>query len=128
MSSNLAPGRELHLTTFIAGRRCPITAPQPGPPSKRRLALYTPDDGGYRQAPAQPVAESTIEGGIRAKIANIDFDFGVTYFGYPGERLPGETQGINYWEAAIRGDRSIGESIRIAGGYAYSPNVSNTGA
>src|SRR5262249_36603107 len=47
---------------------------------------------------------------------------------YPGEALPGVTQGINYWEAAIRGDRSIGESIRVAGGYAYSPNVSNTGA
>ncbi len=52
----------------------------------------------------------------------------MTYFAYPGERLPGETHGINYWEAVIRGDRSIGESIRIASGYAYSPNVSNTGA
>jgi uncharacterized protein (TIGR02001 family) len=78
--------------------------------------------------PTQPVAEFTMAGGIRPKIANIDFDLGMTYFGYPGERLPGETHGINYWEAAIRGDRSIGESFRIAGGYAYSPNVSNTGA
>jgi uncharacterized protein (TIGR02001 family) len=78
--------------------------------------------------PTEPVAEFTMAGGIRPKIANIDFDLGVTYFGYPGERLPGETHGINYWEAAIRGDRRIGESIRIASGYAYSPNVSNTGA
>jgi uncharacterized protein (TIGR02001 family) len=78
--------------------------------------------------PTEPVAEFTTAGGIRRNIANIDFDLGVTYFGYPGERLPGETHGINYWEAAIRGDRSFGESIRIASGYAYSPNVSNTGA
>jgi uncharacterized protein (TIGR02001 family) len=78
--------------------------------------------------PTQPAAEFTIAGGFRPKIANIDFDLGVTYFAYPGEKLPGETNGINYWEAAIRGDRRIGESIRIASGYAYSPDVSNTGA
>ena len=78
--------------------------------------------------PTQPAAEFTFAGGIRPKIATIDFDFGVTYFAYPGERLPGETNGINYWEAVIRGDRPIGEQVRIAAGYAYSPNVSNTGA
>lgn len=78
--------------------------------------------------PTEPAAELTAAGGIRPKIANIDFDLGVTYFGYPEERLPGATHGINYWEAAIRGDRRIGDSIRIASGYAYSPNVSNTGA
>ena len=78
--------------------------------------------------PTQPVGEFTVASGIRSKIANIDFDFGVTYFAYPGEKLPGLTNGINYWEAAIRGDKSIGESFRVAAGYAYSPNVSNTGA
>jgi uncharacterized protein (TIGR02001 family) len=77
--------------------------------------------------PTQPFAEFTFAGGIRPTIATIDFDFGMTYFAYPGERLPGDT-GINYWEAVIRGDRSIGEGVRVAGGYAYSPNVSNTGA
>ena len=78
--------------------------------------------------PTDPAAELTAAGGIRPKIAGIDLDLGATYFAYPGERLPGETHGINYWEAVIRGDRSIGESIRVASGYAYSPNVSNTGA
>jgi uncharacterized protein (TIGR02001 family) len=78
--------------------------------------------------PTQPAAEFTFAGGIRPKIATIDFDLGVTYFAYPGERLPGETNGINYWEAVIRGDRHVGEQVRIAAGYAYSPNVSNTGA
>ena len=78
--------------------------------------------------PTQPVAEFTYAAGIRPKFATIDFDFGVTYFAYPGERLPGETNGINYWETVIRGDRKISEQVHLAAGYAYSPNVSNTGA
>jgi uncharacterized protein (TIGR02001 family) len=78
--------------------------------------------------PTEPAAEFTMAGGIRPKIATIDFDLGLTYFAYPGEKFPGVTNGINYWEAAIRGDKSIGESFRTAAGYAYSPDVSNTGA
>jgi uncharacterized protein (TIGR02001 family) len=78
--------------------------------------------------PTQPVAEFTFAGGLRPTIANINFDLGVTYFAYPGEALPGVTHGINYAETVIRGDRSIGDQFRIAAGYAYSPNVSNTGA
>lgn len=78
--------------------------------------------------PTQPAAEITVATGIRPNIATIDFDLGLTYFAYPGERLPGLTNGINYWEGVIRGDRSIAEYFRVAGGYAYSPNVSNTGA
>ena len=90
-------------------------------------ALYAGTTVATVKLPTQPVAEFTFAAGIRPKIATIDFDFGVTYFAYPGERLPGET-GINYWEAVVRGDRSIGEQVRVAAGYAYSPNVSNTGA
>jgi hypothetical protein len=78
--------------------------------------------------PTQPAAEFTYSTGIRPKFATIDFDLGVTYFAYPGERLPGATNGINYWETVIRGDRKISEQVHIAAGYAYSPNVSNTGA
>ena len=91
-------------------------------------ALYAGATVASVKLPTEPAAEFTMAGGIRPKIANIDFDLGVTYFGYPGERLPGETDGINYWEAVIRGDKTIGELIHIASGYAYSPNVSNTGA
>jgi uncharacterized protein (TIGR02001 family) len=91
-------------------------------------ALYAGTTVATVKLPTQPIAEFTMTGGIRPKIAGIDFDLGVTYFAYPGERLPGETNGINYWEGVIRGDKSIGESIRVAAGYAYSPNVSNTGA
>jgi len=89
--------------------------------------LYAGSTVATVKLPTQPFAEFTMAAGIRPKIATIDFDFGMTYFAYPGERLPGDT-GINYWEAVIRGDRSIGEGVRVAGGYAYSPNVSNTGA
>jgi uncharacterized protein (TIGR02001 family) len=90
--------------------------------------LYAGSTVATVKLPTQPFAEFTFAAGIRPKIATIDFDFGMTYFAYPGETLPGETNGINYWEAVIRGDRSIGEQVRVAGGYAYSPNVSNTGA
>jgi len=91
-------------------------------------ALYAGTTAATVKLPTEPAAELTFAGGIRQKIATIDFDLGVTYFAYPGERLPGETNGINYWETVIRADRSVGEQFRIAGGYAYSPNVSNTGA
>jgi uncharacterized protein (TIGR02001 family) len=91
-------------------------------------SLYAGATAATVKLPTEPVAEFTMAGGIRPKIANIDFDLGVTYFAYPGEEFPGVTHGINYWESAIRGDKSIGESFRIAAGYAYSPNVSNTGA
>jgi uncharacterized protein (TIGR02001 family) len=90
--------------------------------------LYAGTTAASVKLPTQPLAEFTVAGGVRPKLAGVDFDLGVTYFAYPREKLPGETHGINYWEAAIRGDRAIGESFRIAGGYAYSPNVSNTGA
>jgi uncharacterized protein (TIGR02001 family) len=90
-------------------------------------AVYAGTTVATVKLPTQPLAEFTFATGVRQKIATIDFDFGITYFAYPGERLPGET-GINYWEAVIRGDRSIGEQVRVAAGYAYSPSVSNTGA
>ncbi len=64
--------------------------------------------------PTQPAAELAISGGVRPTFAGIDFDLGVTYFAYPGEALP--SNGINYWEAALRGDFKISESWRAAGG------------
>ena len=79
--------------------------------------------------PSQPAAEITMSGGVRPKLWDIDFDFGWTYFLYPGETVPiGVAAGIDYWEAAARADTKIGEALRVAGGFAYSPNVSNTGA
>src|SRR5262249_16248583 len=53
----------------------------------------------------------------------------VTRYYYPGETVaPGEFAGIEYWESIVRADTSIGELLRVAAGFAYSPNVSNTGA
>jgi len=79
--------------------------------------------------PTQPAAEVTLNGGVRPKLGDVQFDFGVSYFAYPGEALPsGVTAGINYWEAVARADTSLGELLRVAGGFAYAPNVSNTGA
>jgi uncharacterized protein (TIGR02001 family) len=79
--------------------------------------------------PTRPAAEITMNGGIRPKLWDIQFDLGWTSFRYPGEMAPvGGTAGIDYWEAAARADTRIGEALRMAGGFAYSPNVSNTGA
>jgi uncharacterized protein (TIGR02001 family) len=78
--------------------------------------------------PTRPDAEITMAAGVRPTLGKIDFDFGATYFLYPGEMTGGPTNGIEYWEAAGRAGTAIGESFRIAAGYAYSPNVSNTGA
>jgi uncharacterized protein (TIGR02001 family) len=79
--------------------------------------------------PSQPAAEISMGGGIRPKLGNIQFDFGATYFAYPGETPPFDVPaGINYWEALARADTKLTEFLRVAGGFAYSPNVSNTGA
>jgi uncharacterized protein (TIGR02001 family) len=79
--------------------------------------------------PTQPAAEITMGGGIRPKLGDVQFDFGATYYSYPGEIAPvGGSAGIEYWEALARADTTLGELLRVAGGFAYSPNVSNTGA
>src|SRR5262249_10787742 len=71
--------------------------------------------------PTQPAAEITMSGGVRQSIGNIDFDLGATYFLYPGEITEAGTKGIDYWEAAIRADKKISESIRLAGGSRIFP-------
>ena len=75
--------------------------------------------------PTQPAAEVTLTGGVRPTIGDIEFDLRVAYFLYPREISSSD---IDYWEVAGRADKRITDSIRIAGGFAYSPNVSNTGA
>ena len=78
--------------------------------------------------PTQPAAEISISGGIRPTLGPVDFDLGVTSFRYPGEAAAAQSNGINYWEAVLRAETKLSEAVRIAGGFAYSPNVSNTGA
>src|SRR5262249_23158513 len=79
--------------------------------------------------PSKPVAEISTSGGFRPKVGDVQFDCGATYFSYPGESPPvGVTAGINYWEAMARADTKLTEQLRVAGGFAWSPNVSNTGA
>ena len=79
--------------------------------------------------PSQPAAEISWSGGVRPKLGNVQFDLGATYYFYPNEAPPtGVAPGIDYWEAMVRADTTLGELLRVAGGFAYSPNVSNTGA
>jgi uncharacterized protein (TIGR02001 family) len=76
--------------------------------------------------PTHPPVEIAMGGGVRPSLGSVDFDLSWTYYLYPGE-TPGSA-GINYWEALARADTRIGEALRVSGGFAYSPNYSNTGA
>jgi uncharacterized protein (TIGR02001 family) len=79
--------------------------------------------------PSQPAAEMSWSGGVRPKLGSVQFDFGVTSYQYPNETPPiGVTKGIDYWEAVARADTTLADVLRVAGGFAYSPSVSNTGA
>jgi uncharacterized protein (TIGR02001 family) len=79
--------------------------------------------------PTQPAVEITTTAGVRPQLWDITFDFSATRFFYPGETVaPGEFVGIEYWETVARADTTLGELLRVAAGFAYSPNVSNTGA
>jgi uncharacterized protein (TIGR02001 family) len=79
--------------------------------------------------PTNPSAEITMGGGIRPTFGDVTLDLGWTYILYPNETVPaGELAGIDFWEAAARADVRITELLRAAGGFAYSPNFSNTGA
>jgi uncharacterized protein (TIGR02001 family) len=78
--------------------------------------------------PTQPSGEISMSGGYRRSVGKVDLDLGVTYFLYPGETATGPTSGIDYWETALRAETKLSETIRAAGGFAYSPNISNTGA
>ena len=78
--------------------------------------------------PSRPVAEVSMSAGVRPKLGEVKFDFGATYYAYPSEAAPGVTGGINYWEALARADTTLGKLLRVAVGFAYSPDVSNTGA
>ena len=78
--------------------------------------------------PTQPSSELSFAAGIRPKIGSVDFDVAWTYYAYPNESLLGPTGGTDYWEASLRAETKLTDALRIAGGFAYSPNVSNTGA
>jgi uncharacterized protein (TIGR02001 family) len=90
--------------------------------------LYAGATAASVKLPSQPSAEFTVGGGLRPTWGPVEFDLGITYFAYPGETPGGPTNGIEYWETAFRAVSPVGELIRVAAGYAYSPNVSNTGA
>lgn len=75
--------------------------------------------------PTNPVAELSFSSGVRPSFSGIDFDFGSTYFLYPGEL---SATGTDYWEFVARADKKLTERVNVAAGFGYSPNISNTGA
>jgi len=76
--------------------------------------------------PNEHAVELTAMTGVRSKLWNVDWDFGWTYFAYPGGSPSGPR--IDYWEVGGRAETNVTGSVRMAAGFAYSPNVSNTGA
>ena len=75
--------------------------------------------------PSDPAVELSFAGGVRPSLSGFDLDISSTYFLYPGEMGGVDT---DYFEVLARVDRKLTEKVRIAAGFAYSPNVSNTGA
>src|SRR5262245_24077789 len=81
------------------------------------------------QLPTRPALEISTTAGVRPQLGDITFDLSATRYYYPGETVaPGEFAGVDYWEAVARADTTLGELLRVGAGFAYSPDVSNTGA
>jgi uncharacterized protein (TIGR02001 family) len=120
------------LTTDYIYRGTTLSAHQPAVGAAFEAALgmiYGSSTIGSVKLPSQPAAEVSTAAGFRPKLGDVQFDLSATYFVYPGETPPvGVTAGINYWEAMVRADSKLGERLRVAGEFAYSPNYSNTGA
>ncbi|HEY2134368.1 MAG TPA: TorF family putative porin [Xanthobacteraceae bacterium] len=78
--------------------------------------------------PTNPAAEFTFEGGYRPTIADFNFDFGASYFYYPGEMPTDAATKTNYWEYSLDVDRDVTKHLNLSGKLAYAPDVSGTGA
>jgi len=75
--------------------------------------------------PSDPPVELSFATGFRPSLSGFDFDFSATYFVYPAEANGSDT---DYFEFLARVDRKITRKVRVAAGFAYSPDFSNTGA
>ena len=71
--------------------------------------------------PNEHAVELTAMTGVRSKLWNVDWDFGWTYFAYPGGSPSGPR--IDYWEVGGRAETNVTGSVRMAAGFAYSPNA-----
>lgn len=84
--------------------------------------------------PNNPAAEFTLTGGYRWPFADFKFDLGATYFYYPGQVLTGAAPNLNYWEYTLEATHTFknlagnDRNVKIEGTFAYSPDVSGTGA
>ncbi len=119
----------LRPTIYTAEQRCRITSRPLARPLKRRFPCFT-------RASPWPASSCRLSRRLRfprapvcARRLRISISIsGQPTFLYPGETSVGGGEGTDYWEAAFRADKRIAEFIHVAGGFAYSPNVSNTGA
>jgi uncharacterized protein (TIGR02001 family) len=80
--------------------------------------------------PTDPSSEISFATGLRPKLGNIEFDLAWTFYSYPNESwwLLGPTGGTDYWETSLRAETQLTDALRVGAGFAWSPNISNTGA
>lgn len=80
--------------------------------------------------PTDPSSEISFAAGLRPKLGAIELDLAWTFYSYPNESwwLLGPTGGTDYWEASARAETQLTDALRIGAGFAWSPNISNTGA
>jgi uncharacterized protein (TIGR02001 family) len=60
--------------------------------------------------------------GYRFELAGVKFDVGGTYFGYPGYNKPAGSFDWAWWEANLRANYQINDTVKVLGTVAWSPN------
>ena len=81
--------------------------------------------------PTNPAVGGHLAGGYRWRPGDFEFDLGANYFWYPGESLaegrrrPATGNTRSTWSAR---SRAVPQPLTFKGQFAYSPNVSGTGA
>ncbi len=86
--------------------------------------LYASVFGSSLKLPSQASMELDGSAGIRPSFGNLGFDFGVTYYGYPGE-LPGIQS--EFWEYYGKISYKLFDRLTIGANVFYAPNWLNLG-
>jgi len=77
--------------------------------------------------PNDPALEVTLTGGYSWTSGKLELDVAANYFYYPGQMLTGTAANLNYWEYQLQATYDA-SPVKLQGTFAYSPNVSGTGA
>jgi uncharacterized protein (TIGR02001 family) len=87
--------------------------------------LYANVFGSSLKLPSQASMELDGSFGIRPSFGGVSFDFGATYYGYPGE-LPGVKS--EFWEVYGKASYKFFDKLTLGANVFYAPNWLNLGA